>query len=346
MRRSLGEGLGDLRRRLLPLPDEVVKDFLATDEKVIHSDHPSFRSFVIQNTVLFLGVLAAAAAFLGIAFNGSLMASALLLVLLAVALLVLVARRLEERYTSYVITDARIMHLKGIVSRRAHAIPWARITDLTIEQNLWGRMFGYATLHIDSANEESGLRNLEGVSDPVRFSKHVVDMVVAKQGTTEPRWAAAGAAPPPQTERGLKRVRSSTRRLRTGGAWPATGAPARPPRPDRGLRRLRSSTRRLRMSARQRSEPVRPGTGAPEGTSLQGQLSRRTTRTVRRAPGSVGPGSANGHAAGTANGAAASANGHGAGTANGSLNGHAAAERITGEQTEPVDYGLSWRDDG
>jgi membrane protein YdbS with pleckstrin-like domain len=210
--RRLGQGIVDLRRRIIPLPDEIIDDFLATGEQVIHSDHPSFRSFVVENTLLVLGLLAAGAAFIGIAFNGSFTASAVLFVVLALLLLYLVLKRLEERYTSYVVTDSRIMRLQGILSRRSHSIPWVRVTDLTFRQSGWGRLFGYATLRIDSANEESGLRDLEGVSDPLLFTKHVVDMVVAKQGATQPKWAAAGLAPPPETERGFRRVRMTRRR--------------------------------------------------------------------------------------------------------------------------------------
>ena len=202
------------------------------------SDHPSFRSFVVENTLLFIGFFAVGIAFLGITFNGSTMASGLLLLGLAIVLLVLLFRRLAERYTSYVVTDARIMRIKGIVSRRAHSIPWVRVTDLTIDQSLTGRLFGYATLHIESANEDSGLRDLEGVSDPMRFNQFVVDMVVAKQGTTEPAWRAAGEPGPPSLPRGLRRVRMSRRRrgdeIPRGAnvsAWPSASPGRRPSAP-------------------------------------------------------------------------------------------------------------------
>jgi hypothetical protein len=134
------------------------------------------------------------------------------LLILSIVLLILVLRRLGDRYTSYVVTDTRIMRISGIVSRRAHSIPWVRVTDLTIEQSLAGRLFGYATLHIESANEDSGLRDLEGVSDPLQFNQYVVDMVVAKQGATEPVWQQRGEPAPIASERGFRRIRASSRR--------------------------------------------------------------------------------------------------------------------------------------
>src|SRR5690606_31430838 len=54
---------------------------------------------------------------------------------------------------------------------------------------------------------------LEGVSDPMQFNQYVVDMVVAKQGATEPIWERTGAPPPVGMGRGLKRLRMA-RRLR------------------------------------------------------------------------------------------------------------------------------------
>jgi membrane protein YdbS with pleckstrin-like domain len=210
--RRMGASLAETRKRVLPLPDEVIDQYLGNGERMIHNDHPSFRSFMVQNTLLMVGMLVVAGLFLGVTFNGPLLGAAFLLLILSVVLLVLVLKRLGDRYTSYVVTDTRIMRISGIISRRAHSIPWVRVTDLTIEQSLAGRFLGYATLHIESANEDSGLRDLEGVSDPLQFNQYVVDMVVAKQGATEPIWQQRGEPAPSASERGLRRIRSSRRR--------------------------------------------------------------------------------------------------------------------------------------
>ncbi|MGH9259348.1 MAG: PH domain-containing protein [Acidimicrobiales bacterium] len=213
--RGLGQRLSDWRKRALPLPDEVIDQYLGNGERMIHTDHPSFASFVAENTLLFIGMFAAAALFLGIAFNGSLLASGVILLILSIVMLILVLRRLGERYTSYVVTDVHIMRISGIVTRRAHSIPWVRVTDLTFEQGFTARLLGFATLHIESANEDSGLRNLEGVSDPMKFNQYVVDMVVAKQGATAPVWEQLGEPAPviASTRRGLRdRLRLSRRR--------------------------------------------------------------------------------------------------------------------------------------
>ncbi|MGH9228379.1 MAG: PH domain-containing protein [Acidimicrobiales bacterium] len=212
--------LGAWRRAWLPLPDEIIEEYLGTDERMIHNDHPSFQAFVTEHILLVLGLFIAAGLFVGVVLNGSLTAVLLTFLLLAIVLLVLVLIRLGERYTSYVITNVRIMRVSGILTRRVHSIPWMRVTDLTFDQSWLGRMLGFATLHIESANEDSGLRDLTGVSKPMDFNKYLVDMVVAKQGPTQPGWERLGQAGPaglpPSRERiGLRdRVREVRRRRR------------------------------------------------------------------------------------------------------------------------------------
>jgi membrane protein YdbS with pleckstrin-like domain len=183
---------------------------------MIHSDHPSFQAFAVQNTILFLVLFVVAAGFLGVSFNGSFASAGVIFLVLGIVLLYLVLKRLRERYTSYVVTNVRIMLISGIFSRRAHSIPWVRVTDLTYEQTLIGRLFGYATLHIESANEEGGLRDLEGVSDPLRFNQYVIDMVVAKQGPTAPGWEQQGEPAPiisvPRRTGITERLRARSRR--------------------------------------------------------------------------------------------------------------------------------------
>ena len=212
--------LGAWRRAWLPLPDEIIEEYLGHGERMIHNDHPSFRAFVIENLLLVLGLFVAAGLFVGVVLNGSFMAVLVTFLVLTVALLVLVLKRLSERYTSYVITNVRIMRVSGVVTRRVHSIPWMRVTDLTFDQTWLGRLLGYATLHIESANEDSGLRDLAGVSKPMEFNQYLVDMVVAKQGPIAPGWEELGQAGPARVivsrqRTGLRdRVREIRRRRR------------------------------------------------------------------------------------------------------------------------------------
>jgi membrane protein YdbS with pleckstrin-like domain len=260
--------LGVWRKAWLPLPDEIIKDYLGDGEEEIYNDHPSFRAFVVEHIILVVLLFVAAGLFVGVVLNGSTTAILLTFLLLAIVLLVLVLIRLSERYTSYVITNVRIMRVAGILTRRVHSIPWMRVTDLTYEQSPLGRILKYATLHIESANEDSGLRDLAGVSNPLDFNKYLVGMVVAKQGPTQPEWEKQGLEGPAglvasQQRIGLRdRVGEIRRRRRQRRATEAglevptarrraTGAGASPPPSPEGAEPiLYGDPRRMRDDGR------------------------------------------------------------------------------------------------
>jgi membrane protein YdbS with pleckstrin-like domain len=277
--------LGAWRKTWLPLPDEIIKDYLGDGEEEIYNDHPSFRAFVVEHIILVVLLFVAAGLFVGVVLNGSTTAILLTFLLLAIVLLVLVLIRLSERYTSYVITNVRIMRVAGILTRRVHSIPWMRVTDLTYEQSPLGRILKYATLHIESANEDSGLRDLAGVSNPLDFNKYLVGMVVAKQGPTQPEWEKRGLEGPAglvasQQRIGLSdRVREIRRRRRQRRATEAglevptarrragAGAPP-PPSPEGADPILYGDPRQLRVDDRARQPDVdedEPGPDARQG---------------------------------------------------------------------------------
>jgi membrane protein YdbS with pleckstrin-like domain len=185
-RSLLRERFAKARTRWFPLPDEVVDTYLGSGEQVLHIDHPSFRFFVVDKILYFLALFVAAVLAVYFLGQGWTLAVGVVLAVMAVLVLILFFKRLGDRYTSYVITNARMMRMAGIVSRKIESIPWVRVTDVGFDQSTLERMLGYATLHIESANETMGLRHMRGIADPVTFNQHLMDMVVAKQGPTAP----------------------------------------------------------------------------------------------------------------------------------------------------------------
>jgi hypothetical protein len=67
-------------------------------------------------------------------------------------------------------------------------IPWAKVTDISLTQSFFGRLFGYATVRIESANEASGFKSMTDLREPHRFHRVIAEMVEAKQGKTVPYW--------------------------------------------------------------------------------------------------------------------------------------------------------------
>ena len=185
-RSLLRERFASLRSRWFPLPDEVVHSYLGSGEQVLHTDHPSFRSFVVDRWPLFLGLVGLGVGFVYSLGEGWTVAAQVMFVLMVALVVALFFMRMGDRYTSYVITNARMIRMSGVVSRNIESIPWVRVTDVGFEQSFFERMLGYATVNIESANETMGLRRMRGIADPVTFNHHLMDMVVAKQGPATP----------------------------------------------------------------------------------------------------------------------------------------------------------------
>jgi uncharacterized membrane protein YdbT with pleckstrin-like domain len=176
---------------LFPTPEEIVTSYLVTGERIIHSDRPALNAFVIiqfREVLLAIGLFALFVWTLS--SGGNVVIPLLAFILMDAVLIWLVIKRLQEYYTRYVITTFRVLRVTGILTRRNIWIPWAKITDLSFRQSLAGRMFGYATIRIESANEESGLQDLSDLREPIKFNRILIEMVNAKQGNVNPNWVA------------------------------------------------------------------------------------------------------------------------------------------------------------
>jgi membrane protein YdbS with pleckstrin-like domain len=204
------------RRHYLPLPDEVVHEYLGEDEYVVHTDHPSFRAFLIKNGFQVLGLGAVALMFLIFARGGFDWWTILIFLILQLILAFLALKRLSDRYTSYVITNLRLIRLSGIFGRKLASIPWTRMTGLGYRQKPMGRLLGYATIFIESANEESGLREFSDINDPAAFHQKILDMISSKSGqsTKEPPPATKGVRKSFMARRRERRALSVERAMR------------------------------------------------------------------------------------------------------------------------------------
>jgi uncharacterized membrane protein YdbT with pleckstrin-like domain len=95
-------------------------------------------------------------------------------------------RSIRFRYTRYIVTSLRVMRMTGVFDRKNYWIPWQRVTDIAFEQTIIGRIFGFATLRIDSANEDSGLREMTDLNDPWKFQELVTQLVGRRQRYLNP----------------------------------------------------------------------------------------------------------------------------------------------------------------
>ena len=174
---------GRLRAFMAP-PVESIEQYLVRDEEVLHIDAPALNAFVVDELpVIVLTVVAAIAGIVWGTRNGNMFVAGMAMIACGVLLLYLRAKRWSERYTAYVLTTARVLRVSGFLSRSAAWIPWVKVTDVRYEASFAGRLLGYATIYIDSANETSGLSEMKNLRDPSAFYVKLTELVQQKQGS-------------------------------------------------------------------------------------------------------------------------------------------------------------------
>lgn len=177
-------GLGTRFRAFMAPPSESIDQYLVRGEEVLHIDAPALNAFVVDELPLIIVTVVAVAAGIGWGTRtGNLFVAGLAMIVCGLLLLYLRIKRWNERYTAYVLTTARVLRLSGFLSRSASWIPWVKVTDVRYQASFAGRLLGYATIHIDSANETSGLSEMKNLRDPSAFYVKLTELVQQKQGS-------------------------------------------------------------------------------------------------------------------------------------------------------------------
>lgn len=164
-----------------------IERYLAPGEQKVLLDGPAFNAFFVDELpIILVTVVVGGAAIAWGTGTGNLFIAGMAMIVSGVVLLYLRAKRWVEQYTAYVLTTSRVMRVSGFFKRNSAWIPWAKVTDVRFEQTLLGRVFGYATVYIDSANETSGLASMKNLQDPGAFYLMLTRLVQQRQGALEP----------------------------------------------------------------------------------------------------------------------------------------------------------------
>jgi membrane protein YdbS with pleckstrin-like domain len=78
-----------------------------------------------------------------------------------------------------VVTDQRIFEVSGILTRRVASMPLTRVTDMTYQRSLLGRILGYGDLIIESAGQDQALSRIEHLPRPDDFYRTITSLVTA-----------------------------------------------------------------------------------------------------------------------------------------------------------------------
>ncbi|MEO7664183.1 MAG: PH domain-containing protein, partial [Candidatus Limnocylindrales bacterium] len=95
-------------------------------------------------------------------------------VLFAIALLWLGRNFWAWQAQDYLVTNRRVLKVEGIINKRSADSSLEKINDAVLEQNLFGRMFGYGDLDILTAADEA-IDKYRMLNQAPRFKKVMLD---------------------------------------------------------------------------------------------------------------------------------------------------------------------------
>jgi hypothetical protein len=93
----------------------------------------------------------------------------------------------------YIITNRRVMEVKGIVNKQVSDSALEKVNDVKLKQSVAGRMLGYGTVEIITGSD-IGVNMFRRIADPLRFKRAMLN---AKEGLHEPSLPAKPAEASP-----------------------------------------------------------------------------------------------------------------------------------------------------
>jgi hypothetical protein len=78
-----------------------------------------------------------------------------------------------------VVTDRRIFEVSGIVTRKVASMPLAKVTDMTYQRSLLGRLLGYGDFVVESPGQRQGIYRINHLRKPDDFYRTVTSLVTA-----------------------------------------------------------------------------------------------------------------------------------------------------------------------
>jgi uncharacterized membrane protein YdbT with pleckstrin-like domain len=173
-------------------PREIDEYLLPTERRVIRlRQHWAVMLNHVTSTALFLLVIVVAERYL----PNTVIIDNLAFYLALVAVVRFTAQTILWWIERIVVTDKRMMLAQGILTHRVGMMPLGKVTDLTFERSLAGRIFGYGTIIVESAGQIQALNRIDYMPQPEEVYEALSELVLGEKGKTRatgllarPRW--------------------------------------------------------------------------------------------------------------------------------------------------------------
>jgi uncharacterized membrane protein YdbT with pleckstrin-like domain len=98
------------------------------------------------------------------------------------ALLVWFAWKVADWWVErFVVTDRRIILTSGILTRKVAMMPLVKVTDMSYQRPLVGRILGYGEFVMESAGQDQALRNINFVPNPDILYLDMCDLLFGQE---------------------------------------------------------------------------------------------------------------------------------------------------------------------
>jgi PH (Pleckstrin Homology) domain-containing protein len=87
----------------------------------------------------------------------------------------------------FVITDKRVLIVSGVITRRVAIMPLTKVTDLTYERSVLGRMLGYGVFVMESAGQHQAMSRVEYLPKPDQLYHEVSTLLFGPNSVLSPR---------------------------------------------------------------------------------------------------------------------------------------------------------------
>jgi len=160
----VGSGPAAVNRYLLPNEQQVI-----TVRR-----HPAV---LIGPSILTLGGLLVAAVLSATALHGNDPLIAVVWLAWLVLFVRLVWKAINWAVDFFVVTSHRILLTSGVVTRKVNMIPLTKVTDMSFQRTLAGKLFGFGEFIVESAGQDQALRNIDHIPYPEQLYLEVCGML-------------------------------------------------------------------------------------------------------------------------------------------------------------------------
>jgi Bacterial PH domain len=101
--------------------------------------------------------------------------------LLTLAVLAWTTYRFLSWYVErFMVTDRRLVLVTGLINRKVAVIPLRKVTDMTYQRTVPGRLFGYGEFVIESAAQDQALREVDFLPNPDALYQRVSQLLFSR----------------------------------------------------------------------------------------------------------------------------------------------------------------------